>query len=43
MIVLFLIGLLLHGISFVLPAMVRDSRRLNVAANLLNAVALFAA
>ena len=40
MIVLFVIGLGLHGISFILPALVRDSRRLNVAANLLNAIAL---
>ena len=40
MLVLFIIGLLLHGITLVLPALVRDSRRLNVAANLLNAVAL---
>jgi formate hydrogenlyase subunit 3/multisubunit Na+/H+ antiporter MnhD subunit len=40
MIVLFVIGLLLHGLNLVLPALVRDSRRLNVIANLLNAVAL---
>jgi len=40
MIALFAIGLGLHGISFLLPALVRDSRRLNVAANLLNALAL---
>jgi len=40
MIVLFVIGLLLHGLNLILPALVRDSRRLNVAANLLNAVAL---
>src|ERR1039458_6063921 len=40
MIVLFVIGLLLHGLNLVLPAFVGDSRRLNVIANLLNAVAL---
>ena len=40
MIALFIIGLLLHCVTLILPALVRDSRRLNVAANLLNAVAL---
>ena len=40
MILLFIIGLLLHGLNLVLPALMRDSRRLNVAANLLNGVAL---
>jgi hydrogenase-4 component B len=40
MIALFVIGLLLHGLNLVLPALVRDSRRLNVAANRINAVAL---
>src|SRR5450631_3702460 len=40
MVVFFVIGLLLHGLNLVLPALVRDSRRLNVIANLLNAVAL---
>ena len=40
MIALFVIGLLLHGLNFILPAFVRDNGRLNVAANLLNAVAL---
>ena len=40
MIALFVAGLLLHGLNLVLPSLVRDSRRLNVAANLLNAAAL---
>jgi len=40
MVAFFVIGLLLHGLNLVLPAFVRDSRRLNVAANLLNALAL---
>jgi formate hydrogenlyase subunit 3/multisubunit Na+/H+ antiporter MnhD subunit len=40
MIALFVVGLLLHGLNLLLPAFVRDSRRLNVTANLLNAVAL---
>jgi hydrogenase-4 component B len=40
MISLFVIGLLLSGVNFVLPALVRDRWRLNVTANLLNAVAL---
>ncbi|MDD5201011.1 MAG: proton-conducting transporter membrane subunit [Terrimicrobiaceae bacterium] len=40
MIALFAIGLLLHALNLVLPAFVRDSRRLNVAANGLNALAL---
>lgn len=40
MIALFVIGLLLHGLSFVLPLVVRDGRRLNVTVNLLNVVAL---
>ena len=40
MVVFFVVGLLLHGLNLVLPALVRDSRRLNVAANLLNALAL---
>ncbi|MEI8234731.1 MAG: proton-conducting transporter membrane subunit [Verrucomicrobiota bacterium] len=40
MIALFVIGLLLHGLNFLLPALLRDSRRLNVASNLLNAAAL---
>jgi hydrogenase-4 component B len=39
-IALFVSGLLLHGLNLILPAWVRDSRRLNVAANLLNAAAL---
>lgn len=40
MIALFVMGMLLHGLNLVLPIFVRDSRRLNLAANLLNAVAL---
>jgi formate hydrogenlyase subunit 3/multisubunit Na+/H+ antiporter MnhD subunit len=40
MITLFVIGLLLHGLNLLLPAFLRDGRRLNVAANLLNAAAL---
>jgi hydrogenase-4 component B len=40
MIVLFVIGLLLHGLNLVLPLLVRDGHRLNITANLLNAVAL---
>src|SRR5450631_1560452 len=40
MIALFVSGLLLHGLNLILPAWVRDSRRLNVAANLVNAAAL---
>jgi len=37
---LFIIGLLLHGLNLTLPLWVKDDRRVNVAANLLNAVAL---
>ncbi|MCE0523830.1 MAG: hypothetical protein LV480_13060 [Methylacidiphilales bacterium] len=40
MIVLFVIGLLLHGLNLILPLLVRDNRRLNVTVNLLNAAAL---
>jgi hydrogenase-4 component B len=40
MISLFVAGLLLHGLNLLLPAFLRDGRRLNVAANLFNAVAL---
>ena len=40
MIALFCIGLTLHASNILLPALLRDSRRLNVASNLLNAVAL---
>jgi formate hydrogenlyase subunit 3/multisubunit Na+/H+ antiporter MnhD subunit len=40
MIELFVIGLMLHGLTLLLPAFLRDGRRLNVAANLLNAAAL---
>ena len=40
MIVLFVIGLLLQGLNLVMPALVRDTRRLNVASNLINAAAL---
>jgi len=40
MIALFIIGLALHGLNLILPALVRDSRRLNLACNLLNAGAL---
>ena len=40
MIGLFVISFLLHGVSLILPALVRDSRRLNIAVNLLNAAAL---
>ena len=40
MIALFVIGLLLHALNFVLPALLHDSRRLNVWANMVNAVAL---
>jgi len=40
MIVLFVIGLLLHGLNLVLPLLVRNGHRLNVTANLINAVAL---
>jgi hypothetical protein len=40
MIVLFCIGLALHSMNNLLPALLRDSRRLNVASNLLNAGAL---
>src|SRR6266446_1212044 len=41
MIALFIIGLALHGLNLILPALLRDSRRLNIACNLLNAGALF--
>lgn len=40
MIASFVAGLLLHALNLVLPAFVRDGRRLNVATNLINAVAL---
>jgi hydrogenase-4 component B len=40
MIALFGIGLALHALNILLPALLRDSRRLNVASNLLNAGAL---
>ena len=40
MILLLLICLVLHTANLVSPAFIRDSRRLNVAANLLNSVAL---
>src|SRR5260370_21663896 len=40
MIALFIIGLALHGLNLILPALLRDSRRLNIACNLLNAGAL---
>jgi hydrogenase-4 component B len=40
MIVLFVIGLSLHGLNFVLLLLARDGRRLQVTSNLLNAVAL---
>jgi hydrogenase-4 component B len=40
MIALFCLGLALHGLNIFLPALLRDSRRLNVASNLLNAGAL---
>lgn len=40
MIALFGIGLALHMLNLVLPALLRDSRKLNVASNLLNAGAL---
>jgi hydrogenase-4 component B len=40
MIALFCTGLALHGMNILLPALLRDSRRLNVASNLLNAGAL---
>lgn len=40
MIALFVIGLLLHCVNFVLSAFLRDSRRLNAWANLVNAAAL---
>jgi len=40
MIWFFVISLLLEALSFVMPAFVRESRRLNVAVNLLNATAL---
>jgi hydrogenase-4 component B len=40
MIALFVLAMALHGLNLLLPALVRDSRRLNVAANLLNALAL---
>ena len=40
MIALFAIGLALHGLNLVVPALLRDSRRLTVACNLINAIAL---
>src|SRR5260370_25228306 len=40
MIGIFVIGLALHALNFALPALLRDSRRLNLASNLLNAAAL---
>src|SRR5712672_1412846 len=40
MIALFGIGLALHALNILLPTLLRDSRRLNVASNLLNAGAL---
>jgi hydrogenase-4 component B len=40
MITLFVIGLLLHGLNLLLPTFLRNERRLNVAVNLFNAVAL---
>ncbi len=40
MIALFIIGLALHGLNLILPALLRDSRHLNIACNLLNAGAL---
>ena len=40
MIALFCIGLALHALNILLPALLRDSRRLNVTSNLLNAGAL---
>jgi formate hydrogenlyase subunit 3/multisubunit Na+/H+ antiporter MnhD subunit len=40
MIALFILSLALQGLSLILPAVLRDSRRLNVASNLLNAGAL---
>src|SRR5271165_1892934 len=40
MIALFGIGLALHALNILLPALLRDSRRLNVTSNLLNAGAL---
>ena len=40
MIALFCIGLALHAMNILLPALLRDNRRLNVASNLLNAGAL---
>ena len=40
MIALFVGSLLLHGLNFVTPALMRDGRRLNVVSNLINAVAL---
>src|SRR5260370_27050929 len=40
MIALFIIGLALHGLNLILPALLRDSRRLNIACKLLNAGAL---
>ena len=40
MISLFVIGLILHGLSLALPAVIRDGRRLNLACNLGNVAAL---
>ena len=40
MIALFVVALFLHALNLMLPALVRDSRRLNVVSNLLNAAAL---
>ncbi len=40
MIVLFIIALVLHGLNLILPALIRDSRRLNVVANVVNSTAL---
>jgi hydrogenase-4 component B len=40
MIALFIAGLVLQASNLVLPALLRDSRRLNIASNLLNAAAL---
>lgn len=39
MIALFVIGLALHGLNLVLPILLRDNHRLNVACNVLNATA----
>src|SRR5260370_41334923 len=40
MIALFAIGLALHALNLVVPALLRDSRRLSVVGNLVNAIAL---